>query len=338
MAHKCIWTSWPISSVPALGLVLLMTASGYSALEPNIPETACIATPHEYRQAWDHYQADCVSPRLFGTIHPSSQDSLYPKGFWYAWAGAHNNLEMFLQLNKTYGDSTKASYNPNKVRAGILTIMGFASIDTNAYNLAVYALSEDEQVLVPTFETWFGLLERELGWTYPLSAQKDLIFAYSWLSPARNVVNVYSELSGCSYADLIADQAGPGPYKSCNHWYNAAIEQAVCSPYTSGCESRTCFENFFEHYEGPRNAAAIRGALAQCQDVSQWNTGMGIGFSTLPNPFVCKPANEQLTAEHYTGREVILRNRPLSQLDHIDLPLAYHPDIDQDFLVDGYCH
>ena len=69
-----------------------------------------------------------------------------------------------------------------------------------------------------------------------------------------------------------------------------------------------CFENFMSNYDGVPDAAAFRGLLELCQDANALNTGVGLGYNPMPNPFVCKPWERQTVAERYTGREFIVPN------------------------------
>ena len=58
----------------------------------------------------------------------------------------------------------------------------------------------------------------------------------------------------------------------------------------------------------------MRGVLYQCQDVGFLNTGVGLGYNTYANPFVCKAAAKQTVLQKYTGREFILPNMTFNDL------------------------
>jgi hypothetical protein len=294
----------------------------------------CISTPAEYLTAWNSREVRCVSPSLFGTTHTRGDTTIYPNGFWYAWAGSNTNLERFLVLRRVYGD------NPPKVGIGILSYVGFPGLESydSPTDLAVYTLPPDTQVQVPSFETWFRVLDQEFGNTgaYPLGAQVDLVVAYSRLRPNENVVGAFQTVTGCRQAALLRGH-DPSPRIGCNRSFLGAIAAAGPSPYTTG-ESKSCFQNFASSYRGPRNAAAMRGVLYQCQDVGFLNTGVGLGYNTYANPFVCKPAAKQTVRQRYTGREFILPNMAFNDLPrHVNIELDLGKPFERGFLYSGYC-
>ncbi|MCY0922657.1 hypothetical protein OS965_31665 [Streptomyces sp. H27-G5] len=119
---------------------------------------------------------------------------------------------------------------------------------------------------------------------------------------------------------LLAGEA-PSAEIGCNRSFLGALAAAGPSPY-DGADSRTCFANFQTRYRGDRDASALRGALFQCQDAGFLNTGVGLGYNTYANPFVCRPADRQSVRERYTGREFILPNARFTALpSHVDIPL-----------------
>lgn len=294
----------------------------------------CISTPDEYLTAWNYRQVRCVSPFLFATTHPRGSATLYPSGFWYAWGVSNTNLERYLVLRRIYGD------NPPKVGIGILSYVGFPGLESYDVptDLAVYTLPQDTQVQVPSFETWFRLLDQEFGNTgaYPLAAQIDLVLAYSRLRPNEDVVGAFQTVTGCRRAALLRGQ-DLSPKIGCNRSFLGAIAAAGPSPYTTG-ESKSCFQNFASRYRGPKNAAAMRGVLYQCQDVGFLNTGVGLGYNTYANPFVCKPAAEQTVRQRYTGREFILPNMAFNDLPgYVNIELDLGEPFERGFLYSGYC-
>jgi hypothetical protein len=294
----------------------------------------CISTPAEYLTAWNSREVRCVSPSLFGTTHTRGGTTIYPSGFWYAWAGSNTNLERFLVLRRVYGD------NPPKVGIGILSYVGFPGLETydSPTDLAVYTLPPGTQVQVPSFETWFRVLDQEFGNTgaYPLGAQVDLVVAYSRLRPNEDVVGAFQTVTGCRQAALVRGQ-DLSPRIGCSRSFLGAIAAAGPSPYTTG-ESKSCFQNFASSYRGPKNAAAMRGVLYQCQDVGFLNTGVGLGYNTYANPFVCKPAAKQTVRQGYTGREFIFPNMAFNDLpSHVNIELDLGKPFERGFLFSGYC-
>ncbi|HZC60093.1 MAG TPA: hypothetical protein VE464_00510, partial [Streptosporangiaceae bacterium] len=166
--------------VLALAVTWAWTAPSNSSRATATNRVGCISTPDEYLTAWNNRQIRCVSPFLFGTTHVHGSTTPYPTGFWYAWGVSNTNLERYLVLRRIYGNSPKAGI-------GMLSYAGFPGLES--YNtptdLAVYTLPRGTQVQVPSFETWFRLLDQEFGGTraYPLAAQADLVVAYSRLRP-----------------------------------------------------------------------------------------------------------------------------------------------------------
>ena len=317
----------------ALAVVWAAPTSGSTRAAAQTRAT-CVSTPAEYLTAWNSRQVRCVSPSLFATTHERGTTTIYPGGFWYAWAVSHTELERYLVLRRTYGDS------PPKVGIGILSYVGFPGLESYDVptDLAVYTLPPDTQVQVPSVEAWFRLLDQEFGDTgaYPLAAQVDLVLAYSRLRRNEDVVGAFQTVTGCRRTALLSGQ-GLSPKIGCNRSFLGAIAAAGPSPYDTG-ESKSCFQNFAARYRGPRNAAALRGVLYQCQDVGFLNTGVGLGYNTYANPFVCRPAARQTVRQRYTGREFVLPNRAFDDLpSHVNIELELGRPYQRGFLSSGYC-
>lgn len=315
--------------------VLLGGAPGALADTRRDPaSTDCISTPAEYKAAWDARQVRCVSPSLFGTTHTRGDTTLYPSGFWYAWAGSNTNLERYLQLRSRYGDQ------PPKTGIGVLSFVGYPGLDSwdTPTDLAVYTLPAGTRAQVPAFETWFRLLDEKFGHTdaYPLAAQRDLVLAYSRLGRGEDVVGAFQDVTGCKRARLLKG-AAPSAAIGCSRDFLDALAAAGPSPY-DGASSLACFANFQSGYTGPRDAAALRGVLYQCQDAGFLNTGVGLGYNTYANPFVCKSAAAQTVRQRYTGREFVLPNASFGELpSHVDIPLDLGNPNQRGFLQKGYC-
>lgn len=337
MNLKCPSTARKSSLVAAAGLLAFTatwTASPGASRAAARTRVGCISTPAEYLTAWNNREVRCVSPSLFGTTYARGSTTIYPSGFWYAYAGSNTNLERYLMLRRIYGD------NPPKVGIGILSYVGFPGLESydTPTDLAVYTLPPGTQVQVPAFETWFRILDEEFGDTgaYPLAAQIDLVLAYSRLRPNEDVVGAFQTVTGCRRAALLAGRA-LSPLIGCNRSFLGAIAAAGPSPYDTG-ESKSCFQNFASGYQGPRNAAALRGVLYQCQDVGFLNTGVGLGYNTYANPFVCKPAAQQTVRQRYTGREFIFLNMAFNDLpSQVNIELDLGEPFNRGFLFAGYC-
>ena len=191
---------------------------------------------------------------------------------------------------------------------------------------------------MPSFETWFRILDEEFGDTgaYPLAAQIDLVLAYSRLRPYEDVVGAFQTVTGCRRAALLRGQ-DLSPKIGCNRSFLGAIAAAGPSPYSTG-ESKSCFQNFASRYRGLKNAAVMRGVLYQCQDVGFLNTGVGLGYNSYANPFVCKPAAKQTVRQRYTGREFIFPNMAFTDLpSHVNIELDLGEPFTRGFLYAGYC-
>ncbi|WP_406276066.1 hypothetical protein OHT93_31270 [Streptomyces sp. NBC_00191] len=319
------------------GLLLLAGAPSAFPLSrdgASVAAAGCVSTPVAYRAAWEAREVRCVAPSLFGTAHTRGQTSLYPSGFRYAWAGSSTNLEQYLKLRARYGDQ------PAKVGIGVLSYVGYPGLDdwSTPTDLEVYTLPSGVRAQVPAFETWFRLLDEEFGTTgaYPLEAQRDLVVAYSQLDRGEDVVGAFEEVTGCRRDALLAGEA-PSAEIGCDRSFLGALAAVGPSPYDGG-DSRTCFANFQTRYRGHRDASALRGALFQCQDAGFLNTGVGLGYNTYANPFVCRPADRQSVRERYTGREFILPNAPFTALpSHVAIPLDLGTPGRRGFLHAGYC-
>ncbi len=244
MRRKCDGSGLPVARMSLLSLALLLGLSGCRSIGVEAPEVdvsavACIDSPNEWKRHWEERRWKCVAPTLFGTIiFPASSgevyDSfLYPcakgsegnrckKGFWYAWAFSNTNLELALELRRRYFE------NSTKVSSGVFSLVGFTGVEsftssTLAY-LGLYTLPANEGPLVPTWETWFRLLDELVAETSSLEffasdkdiqrrlleAQKRLVYAYSSLRGVelgirhQDVVDAYDVLSGCPRKVLIA--------------------------------------------------------------------------------------------------------------------------------------
>ena len=108
----------------AAACVLALAATSSPARTAAKAKAACISTPADYLIAWNNRQIRCVSPTLFGTTFARGSTTIYPSGFWYAYAGSSTNLERYLVLRRIYGD------DPPKVGIGILSYVGFPGLES----------------------------------------------------------------------------------------------------------------------------------------------------------------------------------------------------------------
>lgn len=337
-----------------------------------------IHSPTEFKHAWEcRLGMDDVdiSPRLLATIYTPDpklqkleENYLYPKGFYYAWGFSNSNLALFLELNKLYGAT-----DPTKVTIGMAAIAGFPNLKSKSFtggNLAIYALPTDDpkcersQVLVPTSQTWCRVLDN-LGFPAPLSVAIDLTRRYSRLGSRKDVVDLYSKLSGLPRKTLTSlgyAPAKPGVAKAWDAFnitskrqeeYKKVIQALGNSPYAYnndevdevGAISLASLARLPEVLADmdPRKdldlmVMATRAALAQAQDASALCTLEGVGYNTYPNPFVCKPKSQQTIKERYTGREFILLNRRLQECqEHTSIKLEVNENKKREYLREGWC-
>ena len=340
--------------------ILLLMPSACSRVDPDIPATGnfvsdCIATPDEWVAHWDKGEWNCVAPSLFATVFfpaGSAQledNYLYPchdennpcgNGFRYAWAFSNTNLELALALNRRYRD------DPGKVSSALFSLVGFTGVETfdasTQVYLALFTLPESERPLVPSWETWFRLLDDLAAATEALqefyndqdtqarllAAQQSLVHQYSRIGDSdleerhQDVVAVYSQLSGCPRATMLATPteqgtgtdtdylaqgvAPPDLARHCSestsvcwdkfdsgcsgdnysHYKKFMLEADLLSPY-AGADSQQCFINAMTYFRNNPEmilATTLRAMLAQCQDANMLNTGTGLGYNTYPNP------------------------------------------------------
>ncbi|MEV4623104.1 hypothetical protein AB0J74_30885 [Asanoa sp. NPDC049573] len=310
--------------------LVLVVAGGLLVGSPAAAGGRCVTTPSQFQAAWQAREVRCVAPTLFATTHSRGDDFLYPSGFAYAWAGSSVNLEAYLRLRHRYGDQ------PAKVGVGILSYVGYPGLDSWSYetDLAVYTLPRGVHARVPTFAEWFRLVGDQLG--FPRAALRDLERAYSRLGRTEDAVDAFEHVTGCR-RDALLDGAFPGPEIGCDSAFLDALAAAGPSPY-EGAESTRCFANVAADYTGPRDAAALRAVLFQCQDAGFLNTGVGRGYNTYADPFVCQPAQAQSVEQRYTGREFILPNTTLDALPgSVNIPLDIGEPGQRPFLHRGYC-
>lgn len=337
-----------------------------------------IHSPTEFKHAWESRlgMSDVnISPRLYATIYTPDpklqtlkENYLYPKGFYYAWAFSHSNLALFLELNKLYGAT-----DPTKVTIGMAAIAGFPNLKSKFFtggNLAIYTLPalgskpELSQVLVPTSQTWLHILD-DLGFSVPLPVAINLTRRYSRLGSRKDVIDVYSKLSGLPRKTLTSLGYAPGKPNTDNAWnafnitgkrqkeYKKVIQALGNSPYaynndevdkvgTISLAGLARLPEILADMDPKKDlnlmVMATRAALAQNQDASALCTLTGLGYNTYPNPFVCKPKSQQTIKQRYTGREFILLNRRLEQCqEHTSIKLEVNEKKKRKYLKKGWC-
>jgi hypothetical protein len=341
--------TWKLLSLVATASAIVLAGCGSDSETTTTSSTPllgsqstadCISTASEYQKAWNSREERCVAPTLFATVHGTTNDALYPDGFLYAWASSNFGLESYLTINKRYHSE------PAKVGLGVLSFIGFPGLETwnNPSELAVYSLSDDVPVGVPSFEFWFRLFDEQSNGSvdFPSASQTDLAYVYSTLSsfdPEINedVVGAFEQVTGCSRTALLAGKQ-PTAKIGCNAEFTGALAAAGDSPYTAGAKTISCIRDFDAKYKGTRGAAALRAVLMNCQDAGFLNTGVGVEYNTYPNPLRCGSAKQQTVRQRYTGQEFVLPNQRFSDLPEVvNIPLEFGSTKERDFLQDGYC-
>ena len=366
--------SWCVAVTIALSPFCAHRLHAASDLCEVPPGQPCVETPAQYKDFWDRYGVACVDPSLYVTVPAGYDDGaggttgdthLYPSEFAFAWANGSTNLEKYLEIRCLYQD------DPIKARVGITSFIGFpvpirngnpdaASLPISVFVYKREALQPDDPALspgtprmrVPSFQTWFHLLEEEFDLRFDLETQKEIVLRYSnipshrrgRLSKQKDVVQLFTQMTGCKRSRDWKTAPGFPPteeLRGCNENYRRAREAAGgVKVGPGGPTTRECFANFQNQYAGPRDAAAVRGLLELCQDANALNTGLGLGYNPMPNPFVCKRWGKQTVADRYTGREFIVPNGALIPEDQGDswAVVTLEPVADARYdLSAGYC-
>ena len=214
--------------------------------------------------------------------------------------------------------------------SGTLPLMSLFVYELDALDPEDPAISEVTDVRVPSFETWFKILEDEFDINFGLEAQKEVVLNYSKLRVEKkrnDVISVFTKLTGCKRSKhwkTDADFPPTDDLAGCNDSYLRARAAAggikVGKPTAAVPNPPTteeCFDEFRTNYVGkyPLNASAFRAITELCQGVNSFNTGVGLGYNPMPNPFICKRWHKQSVAERYTGREYIVPNSQLKPAD-----------------------
>lgn len=348
------------------GISFIALSSSASAGGPVIgqPPSTCeaglflINTPKEYALAVKNFQVypeNCISPDLYVTAYAfqGSEAKLYADGFAYAWANSSTNAARYLQMNQEWGQVGGSDFSVAKLIVGIQSYIGFGiTVEPDASStypsqilntplpVAVYLLPDGAKAQVPSFETWFKILENDFDVFVPLELGRLMIEPYTRMSQDQDVVDVFTTMTGCeaapgggnSYPERNWPSTGNdvdgAPVRSCLPEVQKALNltgNPACKVGSPNCKLTTqkCFTNFNKNYLIPATAnntdyrqmiGPLRAALAFCQDANPFNTGLGLGYNTAANPFSSKPWAKQTVSDKFTGREFIVENYTQDQL------------------------
>ena len=338
-------------------------------------KSSVINTPNQYACAVESFQVypeNCISPDLYVTAFADPKANLYAPEFSYAWANSSTNAARYLQMNQKWGQVDGSDLSVAKMVMGIQSYIGFPitvapalpktnypyKIPSSPLAVAVYLLPDGAKAQVPSFETWFKILETDFDVFVPLELQQRMIEPYTRMSKNQDVVYVFTDLTGCEavptpgqspnavYPEKNWPSTGPdetkgAPNKTCNTEVETALNATGSPACKVGynnfedppCELTTqeCFTNFNNNYFAPALAnntdygqlvGPLRAALAFCQDANPFNTGLGLGYNTAANPFSSKPWDKQTVSDRYTGREFIVKN---FETKNLDIAFIYFP-------------
>ena len=196
--------------------------------QPSVSCSLLIDTPVDYATAVENFQTTpehCISPNLYVTSLQGGE-RLYPEQYQYAWANGSTNAHRYLELNKRWGQSKDSSILI-KMLTAIDTFIGFpvyvrpyvADNPVSSLILAAYTLPEDIKVQVPSFESWFKILESELEVFVPLELGRLMVDPYTKVPNQEDVVEIFTKLTGC---------VGLGTYP--NRSWPSTENPGSCSP------------------------------------------------------------------------------------------------------------
>jgi len=293
--------------------------------QPTANSSECpIQTADQYKKKWaelaktgHHEEPGCVSAELYASMFQCGGEYLYGPDAQKAWLGGKVDLEQFMYLQWKFGQK-----NASAVTAGIAVIIGFGppSLDGDFANncLAVFSLPKNNTALypvVPTGSYWFSFMAQK-GYFFNYQLQQEMVLAYA---SGESPLDVMHRLTHCSIKAL--KQLG-----------NELIADSKCSTNSSNVykvlsevgDTGTlgCVEKFWAN-EGNLwsldDMGAVRMMLNNCFDVNPFNTFIGLGWNSYPNPLVCNPPGlAQTTRDHYTGEEYVIDNLPIADFGEGD--------------------
>jgi len=310
--------------------------------EHQVEDYNCMTEPEDFKTEWDRLpyiprDPRCVCSSLWGSIFNCADSKLYGDKAEKAWIFGKADLEQLLWIQKNYGRTGA------KVSSAAFVLVGFGppALDDplDGLCLAVFklpppaiAVSHGTLPQIPTWTWWFYTLSLYL-FNIPYETQRLITVAYSRTGPATNVLDVFQTVTGCD-----KDSIQAGGFDDCNP--SALRVKDALAPYQQ--QGLKCVKVFFD-MPGNRwtldDPAAVRMMLWQCYDVNPFNTGVGLGWNSYPNPLVCKPPDQQTNSDHYTGEEYVISNVPTKTLPKF-LPIklsAVTAQQNSGYTTNGYC-
>jgi len=190
--------------------------------------------------------------------------------------------------------------------------------DLDGRCLAVFTLPRSTDALypvVPTGSYWFSFMAQK-GYFFNYQLQQEMILAYA---SGGSPLDVMHRLTGCSKEALMQDPI-PADGHCSNHSY--AVYKALGDVVEQGTEG--CVDKFWAnkgHQWSVDNIGDVRMMLNLCFDVNPYNTLVGLGWNSYPNPMVCNPPGVlQTTRDHYTGKEFVIDNLPIAEFGEVGAP------------------
>mmetsp|Transcript_126516 Transcript_126516/g.393813 ORF Transcript_126516/g.393813 Transcript_126516/m.393813 type:complete len:364 (+) Transcript_126516:104-1195(+) len=269
--------------------------------------TCGIDTPAKFKTEWDRLRIhggpaiDCVSADIYASViyGGCNDEYLYPQTADKAWVFGKADLELMLDYQGTWGAT-----EPGKATAAADVLVGFgppalADAITDQC-MAVFTLPPTLAPTVPTFVYWFSYLAKS-NYIIPYLVVKGITYAYSSTKSKKGLLSIFEKMTGCSAKELRKS----GDLKGCRKPVKKVM-QALDNVRQQG---PNCVNVFFTQ-DGWSIAdwGAVRMMLNYCFDVNPWNTGIGLGWNTYPNPSICKKPSEQNGNDLYTGEEYVIPN------------------------------
>jgi len=317
-------------------LLLSATASEVPLLNLRgsryLSDQNCIDSPQKWAEAFRTASDGCVAPNLFGAIGTGS--TLQPDHA-FAFLSGRTNLQNFLALNKKYHASnlTRAEADV-RISAAAAVIVGFprsAILPGNFMNvvLTVFDMPVDSTAFVPAWESLFLALENAGFAEVPFHVKRNLTLTYA---KKMTPIESFSDVTGCKLGLVEKFVAGEIPsirQANCSHSFIEAIE-ATGAEHPFGINGSTnpngfsCFQNFFDSISAGKlniTATALRAAFFTCSDCNPLFSGIGLGFNNVASPLSGKSVKDQSFDQFFTGREFLVQNLPVQDVDHVNVEL-----------------
>jgi len=314
---------------------LLLSATASEVPLPNLRgsrhlfDQNCIDTPQKWAEAFRTASDGCVAPNLFGSF---GTDKTLSPGHAFAFLIGRTDLRNYLALNKKFRASnlTRAEADV-RISAAVAVIVGFpksALLHGNFMNVAltVFDLPVGTNVFLPAWERLFFALERAGFPEVPFHVKRNLTLAYA---KNRTPIESFSVVAGCNLGLVGKFVAGEIPslrQANCAQSFIEAIEATGTEHPFDGSkpDGISCFRNFFNGIRAGEvsiTATTLRAAFFSCIDCNVLFSGIGLGFNNVASPLSGKSVKDQSFDQFFTGREFLVPNLPIQDVDHVNIEL-----------------